>query len=225
MTGKTHISGGPHKLGLHDSVSAALMEMIRDHQPRFPTMSEIAERAGQDEAAVRKVFGSVQDILDTCAEQGLVRLFDTSVRLITQAPHDDAVAQFRAVGRAYLTWAFDNPTYFMILQSNKLVDLDGNESLRRYTESMRELMLRLLRKAHDDGLIVNDLDPEVILVTGRSLLLGLGRMGIEQNMESWHPGVTAQEAAFRSFDDYVRMVADAASNTARYQASAGPRAL
>lgn len=216
MSRETHITSDGHRLGLHDSVSSALMDLIREHRPAFPDLAEIAARAGQPEEAVRKVFGSVQDILDTLAEQGLMRLFDQCVRTITKAPADDPVAQFRAVGRAYLTWAFENPAFFVLLQHSKLADVDGNPKLLRYTDSMRELMLRLLRRAHESGQITNKMDPELVVLTGRSLLFGLARMGIDSNMESWHPGMEAQEAAYRSFDDFVRMVATAAvSNSTR----------
>ena len=67
------------RTGLHDSVTLALLEMISEHRPSFPDLAEIAARAGQDEAAVREMFGSVQDVLNTLAEQGLVKLLDLSL--------------------------------------------------------------------------------------------------------------------------------------------------
>ncbi|MFV0302926.1 MAG: TetR/AcrR family transcriptional regulator, partial [Paracoccus sp. (in: a-proteobacteria)] len=195
--------------GLHDSVSQALMDMIAEHRPSFPQLPEIAARAGQDEAAVLEVFGSVQDILDTLAEQGLMKLFDSCLRMVTQAAPDDPVAQFRAIGTAYLNWAIENPAQFRLLQHSKLVDLEGNEKLARYVRSMHDTMLRLLNNARDQGRIGRSANTHSMLLAGRCLLFGLARMVIDENMSEWHPGLSPAEAAHRVFSDYMDNMAAA----------------
>ncbi len=197
--------------GLHDSVSQALQEMITEHRPSFPGLSDIAARAGQDEEAVRAVFGSVQDILDTLAEQGLIRLFDLCVRTITKVPPDEPVEQFRAVGTAYLDWAFENQAQFLLLQHNKLTDIENNERLARYSKSMRDLMMRLLGAGQERGQVAPQTDLDMLLLSGRCLLFGLARMGIDQNMADWHPGLSAKEAAHRSFAVYIERMGAADS--------------
>jgi AcrR family transcriptional regulator len=198
--------------------------MISEHRPEFPELPEIALRAGQEEAAVRAVFASVQDILDTLAEQGLMKLFDACLRTVTQAPPDDPVAQFRALGTAYLNWAFENPAQFRLLQHSKLVDLDGNENLARYIRAMHDTMLRLLANAQDKGQIARSTNIHSMLVAGRCLLFGLARMVIDENMTDWHPGLSAPDAAHRVFSDYLESMAMAGSkqaNSARVAAQMG----
>ncbi|WP_299839637.1 TetR-like C-terminal domain-containing protein [uncultured Paracoccus sp.] len=198
--------------GLHDSVSMALLEMIAEHRPSFPEIPEIALRAGQDEEAVRAVFDSVQDILDTLAEQGLMKLFDVSLRTVTQAPPDDPIAQFRALGTAYLNWAIENPAQFRLLQHSKLVDLEANENLARYVRAMHDTMLRLLANAQDAGQIERSTNIHSILVSGRCLLFGLARMAIDGNMTAWHPGLNPADAAHQAFSDYMDSMAAAGNN-------------
>ncbi|WP_185968548.1 TetR-like C-terminal domain-containing protein [Paracoccus sp. M683] len=192
---------------MHDSVSQALLELIAEHRPSFPDLGQIADRAGQDEQAVREVFGSVQDILDTLAEQGLIKLFDNCLRTVTRAPHDDPVAQFGALGSAYLDWAFENPDQFRLLQHAKLVDLEGNERLARYIRSMHDLMIRLLNAAKEKGQIPDDADNTAILIAGRCLLFGLARMALDGNMTEWHAGLTGYQAAHRVFENYMETMA------------------
>lgn len=211
------------RAGLHDSVTQALLEMISEHRPSFPGLAEIAERAGQDEAAVREMFGSVQDILNTLAEQGLVKLLDISLRTVTQAPVDDPVAQFRALGESYLSWAFENPAQFRLLQHSKLVDLEGNDNLARYVRSMHDVMLRLLKAAQQNGQLGPHADIHAILITGRCLLFGLARMGIDGNMSEWHPGQTPEEAARRAFRDYMETMARAGGSARLAVANGYPR--
>lgn len=197
--------------GLHDSVSWALMDMLSSHRPSLPSLSEIAQHAGQDEAAVRNVFGSVQDVLDTLAEQGLMKLVDTCLRTVTKAPPDDPAVQFRAISAAYLEWACENPAQFRLLQYSKLIDIEGNENLARYVRSMHDVMLRLLLNAQERGQISRKADPHLMLLTGRALLLGLARMAIDENMSEWHPGQTAREAAKAALDDYMDAMVIASS--------------
>lgn len=185
------------------------MDMIAEHRPSFPQLPEIALRAGQDEAAVMEVFGSVQDILDTLAEQGLMKLVDVSLRTVTQAPPDDPVAQFRALGIAYLNWAIENPAQFRLLQHSKLVDMEGNEKLSRYVRAMRDTMLRLLRNAQEKGQISQSANIHSMLLAGRCLLFGLARMIIDENMSEWHPGLSAADAAHQVFSDYMDAMAAA----------------
>lgn len=190
------------------------MEMLSSHRPSLPSLSEIAERAGQDEAAVLEVFSSVQDVLDTLAEQGLMKLVDTCLRTVTKAPPDDPGIQFRALSTAYLQWACDNPAQFRLLQYSKLIDIEGNENLSRYVRSMHDVMLRLLLNAQERGQISREADPHVMLLTGRALLLGLARMAIDENMAEWHPGQTAREAAQVALDDYMDAMVIASSRGA-----------
>ncbi|AUH34877.1 TetR-like C-terminal domain-containing protein [Paracoccus tegillarcae] len=179
------------------------MEMLSSHRPALPSLPEIAKHAGQDVEAVEKIFGSVQEVLDTLAEQGLMKLVDTCLRTVTKAPPDDPAVQFRALSTAYLEWACDNPEQFRLLQYSKLVDIEGNEKLARYVRSMHDVMLRLLHNAQERGQIVKSADPHLMLLTGRALLLGLARMVIDDNMNEWHPGTTARKAAQRALDDYM----------------------
>lgn len=183
------------------------MDLIAEHRPAFPNLQQIAQRAGQDEAAVAEVFGSVQDILDTLAEQGLVKLLDLCLRTVTQAPPDDPVAQFRAIGMAYLNWANDNQAQFRLLQHSKLVDLEGNENLARYVRAMHDVMLRLLGTAKDKGLLAENANIHSMLIAGRCMLFGLARMMIDDNMKEWHPGKSAQDAARQVFSDFVATMA------------------
>lgn len=210
------------RTGLHDSVTLALLEMISEHRPSFPDLAEIAARAGQDEAAVREMFGSVQDVLNTLAEQGLVKLLDVCLRTVTQAPVDDPVAQFRALGEAYLNWAFENPAQFRLLQHSKLVDLEKNDNLARYIRSMHDVMLRLLKSAQQNGQLGPQADIHAILITGRCLLFGLARMGIDGNMTEWHPGQSPQDAARRAFRDYMDAMAVAGENARQAAVANGP---
>ena len=211
------------RTGLHDSVTLALLDMISEHNPNFPDLAAIATRAGQDETAVRDMFGSVQDVLDTLAEQGLVKLMDICLRTVTQAPVDDPAAQFRALGESYLNWAFENPAQFRLLQHSKLVDLEGNETLARYIRSMHDVMLRLLKSAQQNGQLDPQLDIHAILITGRCLLFGLARMGIDGNMTEWHPGQSPQSAARSAFRDFMDTMALAGENARRAGAAALPR--
>ena len=199
------------------------MQMISEHRPNFPDLAEIATRAGQDEAAVREMFGSVQDVLNTLAEQGLVKFLDVCLRTVTQAPADDPVAQFRAIGEAYLTWAFESQAQFRLLQHGKLVDLEGNENLARYVRSMHDVMLRLLKSAQQNGQIDPQVDAHAILITGRSLLFGLARLGIDGNMTEWHPRQTPQDAALSAFGNYMDTMAIAGENARQVRAKARAR--
>jgi AcrR family transcriptional regulator len=125
------------------------------------------------------------------AEEAMRRFHREFVAAQEKAPTDDPLARFRAIGTAYLRWAFRNPTHFQVLSDRTLFDFEGAAELRRQDQDIRAAMEEAVRAAIAAGQLRSD-DVRLLQLTGRGLVYGLARMQIDGHMPRW--GIAEEEA-------------------------------
>lgn len=110
----------------------------------FPTISEIADHAGLDEERALELFGSLEQLLNTVAQRGMVRLNDISIRMMANVPTGDVVAQVEALGISYLVWTIENPGLFTLVSHRNIADFLRQGDVERYDKGIRQLLERLM---------------------------------------------------------------------------------
>lgn len=124
----------------HGDLRAALIqaadEIIAEGGIEAFSLRAAAQRAGVSPAAPAHHFGSAKGLLTEVA----LLAFERVGRYIEEAGHsDDVVADMRALGLAFVTFAVDHPGHFRLMFRNDLV----NRSDPRYPEMSIKPGMRL----------------------------------------------------------------------------------
>jgi hypothetical protein len=142
------------------------------------------------------------ELLTAVAKEAISGLVTSLQAAILDAQNATALAQWRAMGHAFLRWAHDNPVQFQVMSTPALVDLNASGLAEGYRHIRAELR-RLIAAAAADGDIYC-ISVEDTLVSTRSFIYGLARMHVDGHFPGW--GVRDTEALStmqRLFDSYL----------------------
>lgn len=198
-------------LGLHGQAVVATLEMMVDLGKRGPDLARVAQRLDVPVEDLRRIFPNDHSLLVAVAEQALVRLMDSCTKAVVKVHPDDAVGQFLALGSAYVHWAAEHPEQFRLIASHPALNAARVPELRRYLDSVVDLMTRMLERAQDSGRLREDENIPMLVLSSRTFAFGLAQMVVEGRLEAWLPGQSPLEAAEAALKDFVRRIARASS--------------
>jgi len=102
---------GYHHGNLREALIDAALALVADKGPAAFTIAEAARLAGVSPAAPYRHFRDAEALLAEVALRGFER-FAAALSAAWQEGRPDAVRAFMALGRAYLTFASDEPAYY-----------------------------------------------------------------------------------------------------------------
>lgn len=202
-------------LGLHGQAVAATVGMIQDLAAQEPDLDQIARRIGVSRDELNQIFHDKQALFTAVAEQALVRLMDSCAKSVVKEDPNDPLAQFQALGRAYLCWADNHKVQFRMISSHPSLNLARVPELRRYLDAIMDLMKRMLERARDRGQLRQNEDIPMLVLSSRIFAHGLAQMVIDGRTDAWMPDVSPLEAAEQAFSDFVQRIAPAPVGKAR----------
>lgn len=202
-------------LGLHGQAVVAALEMMADLGRRSPDLEQVASRIGADPTTLRKIFPDDESLLFAVLEQALMRLMDSCTRAVVKIDPDDAVGQFLALGRAFIRWAADHRVQFRMITGHPKLNAGQVPELRRYLDSLVNLMTRMLERARDAGRLRDNENIPMLVLSSRIFAYGLAQMVADGRTDSWFPARTPQEAAEQALEDFVKRIARASTRRSR----------
>lgn len=192
---------------LHERVLSSALMMVEAENAMPPCRARIAALIGEPIEAITAIFPDDRSLLVAGIEQALVLLIDSCTRAVVQVPPNDPVAQFIALGDAYLDWAERHPMQFRLVTDCQIVDVMTEPHLRRYLDSLADLMHRMLTRARDEGRLHPHEDIETLSLASRCFVGGAARMMIEGRLRAWHPQQDSLTLAKSLTRDFVRRMA------------------
>lgn len=205
------------RLGLHEQAISALLALTEERRFRLATVDEVAQAIDAPIERVRQLFPDDDALLAASIEQALVVLMDVCRRAVVQVDPRDALAQFLALGDAYLDWAALHRVQFRLLSDCDPAFLLRTETLRRYIDGLTDLMTRMMTRARDDGRLHPREDIPMLILSARSYAYGLARMIVDGRMQDWAPDSDPVVMAKALSRDFVVRIARSsrrdASNT------------
>lgn len=214
MSKHDHIMKG---LGLHGQAVVAALELMADLGRRGPCLDQVAIRIGADPAKLRKIFPDDESLLFAVAEQALMRLMDSCTRAVVKIDPDDAVGQFLALGQAYIRWAAEHRVQFRMIFGHPRLNAAQVPELRRYLDSIVDLMTRMLERARDTGRLRDGEDIPMLVLSSRIFAYGLAQMVVDGRTDSWFPARTPHEAAEQALQDFVKRIARGSAPRSRHR--------
>lgn len=202
-------------LGLHGQAVVAALEIMADLGRHDPDLDRVASRIGIEPGDLRRIFPDDESLLVAVEEQALVRLMDSCTKAVVKVDPDDAVGQFLALGNAYIRWAADHRTQFRMISSHPTLNAGRVPELRRYLDSVVDLMTRMLERARDSGRLRDDEDIPRLVLSSRIFAYGLAQMVVDGRVDAWLPARTPLEAAEQALADFVKRIARASAKRPR----------
>ncbi|MBV8392584.1 MAG: TetR/AcrR family transcriptional regulator [Alphaproteobacteria bacterium] len=163
-----------HHGNLREALVEATLRLFEEGGPEAVTVREAARRAGVSSGAPFRHFPNRTVLMTAVAEEATHRLYARVMAAVDAS--QPAMAQLRAIGRAYLGWASDNPTHFAVVSNRSLIDYDSSASMKRENEELQLVMSRLL---DDAGA------PAGANLNARAFIYGLARMRIDGHLPQW----------------------------------------
>lgn len=202
----------PH--GLHERAISALLRLIDDRDACLPSLAEVARSINEPPARLNDIYDDNRALLITGIEQSLILLMDTCTRAVVKVDPKDPFAQFIALGNAYLDWADKHRIEFRMMSDGGVPHLLQEPSLRRYVESLTELMTRMMTRARDEGQLHPREDIALLVLSSRSYAYGLARMLVDGRMAEWAPERPPLATAKMLTLDFVTRIARSSKVTA-----------
>ncbi|MEM1041543.1 MAG: TetR/AcrR family transcriptional regulator [Bacteroidota bacterium] len=149
------------------------------------TMGDIAEAARLSRGLVYVYFQDKIDLFNALAHQAMTEL--TSRFQAAVAAHEEGISQIRAVGHAYITFAYERPVLFEALARFETRELDPDEAehheaaMLGASHSTMETMIGAIAHGQADGSIRPDLDPAKTAVTLWGFIHGMIQVGSMKN--------------------------------------------
>lgn len=193
--------------GVHQRALSSMLALIEQHIVTPPTLEDVARDSGIPLQELQAIFPDTHAALVALAEDSLMRLVDGCTKAVVMIDPNDAMAQFGALGEAYVMWAYENPVQFRLMSNTKVLDTSQNPQLDRYFQSVRDLMVRMLERARDAGLLHPDENIPQLALTSRIYAYGVARMIVDDRMREWDDGRDQMEAARASIKDFLQRIA------------------
>jgi AcrR family transcriptional regulator len=185
-----------HHGNLREVLIEATLRLVEEGGPEAVTVREAARRAGVSPGAPFRHFPNRTVLMTAVAEEATHRLHAAIFEAVADVSTEEPIERLRTIGRAYLSWAAENPTHFAVVSNRSLINYDSSASMKRLNEELQALMGQTLDEAQRQGLA-----PSVDPTTGlwpraherRRAPAAMGR----GTRSGWRPGRTRDRSRAR----------------------------
>lgn len=183
------------------------VHLIEQQQVCTLSLEDVAAALDEPVDRITGLFPDKDALMSAVVEHALILLIDTCTRVVVRADPKDPVAQFCALGDAYLDWAEAHMAEFRLVSDHRMIGLLIRPELRRYIDSVTELMTRMLTRAQAEGHLHPREDIPLMVLSARSYAYGLARMIVDGRMAEWAPEAPPLETSKRLAHDFVLRMA------------------
>ncbi len=155
----------------------AALRLVEKEGVEALTLRAVARLAGVSQAAPYRHFTDKQALLAAVAEEGFRAMTDEMRRAAAAHP-DDPLPRFRALGLAYVRFAWQHPSHFRVMFGRETADRSAQPSLRAAAMETFGLLVSAVRDCQAAGLI-RAADPEELAVSAWSMVHGLSALLVD----------------------------------------------
>jgi AcrR family transcriptional regulator len=168
-----------HHGDLRAAMIQATEQMVAELGPEAVSVREVARRAGVSSGAPFHHFPTRQALMTAVAEEATHRLRQRIEEAVVEIPESKSPRRLRAIGRAYLLWATDNPAQFKVVSDRRLIEYA--EPIQQDNAAIQALLRETLRRAiKQEGSRVTDIDQAMLEL--RAMAYGLARMFVDGHL-------------------------------------------
>lgn len=202
-----HASPVMHQRGLHDRAVETFLELVNQQSESLPGLARTACALNVREDQLSAMFDDDHALAVAAIEQSLIVLMDECTRSVVRVDPNDPIAQFQALGDAYLDWADGHRAEFRLMGDSRLIDTLAVPRLRRYLDGLFDLMVRMLQRAVDEGHMHPRENVTLLAMSARTFAYGVASMIVDGRFEKWAPEEDQVVMGKALTHDYIRRIA------------------
>jgi AcrR family transcriptional regulator len=120
-----------HHGDLRNALLEAALELVRERRSTHFSLRDLTERVAVTQSAIYRHFNDLDDLLSTLCREGFDAFAETERQMMGDSP--DPSVRLRALIRAYIHFATNNPAYFRIMFDSGFANRPENISRARPT--------------------------------------------------------------------------------------------
>ena len=128
------------------TVVDAALRIIAAEGAEAVTVRRLAREADVAPMTIYNRFGDMYGVFDAVLEHGFTVFVE---QLRSPRPSDDPVADLRLMGRAYRTFAIENPDLYQFMFLNSLQDLEPSEGAALQAANAFDVLFTMVTRALD----------------------------------------------------------------------------
>ena len=152
----------------HGNLRRALLDsalaMVEKEGPHGVSLRAVARLAGVSPAAPYRHFAGKEGLLAAVAEEGFCAL-EQQMQSASQATRGLALAEFRAIGFAYVRFAARNPSHFCVMFGPEVSDKSEHPSLKEAADRASQIIADAIANCQRTGLEGGDGDPQRLFIS------------------------------------------------------------
>ena len=180
---KSPKKGTYHHGNLRRVLLDSALVMVEKEGPHSVSLRAVARLAGVSPAAPHRHFTGKEGLLAAVAEEGF-RALEQKMESASQATCGFALAEFRAIGFAYVHFAARNPSHFCVMFSPEVSDKSEYPSLKEAADRASQTIFDAIANCQRPGLEGGDTDPQHLFISAWSTFHGLATLIVGGHLES-----------------------------------------
>ena len=198
----------PSKKGTyhHGNLRRALLDsalaMVEKEGPRGVSLRAVARLAGVSPAAPYRHFAGKEGLLAAVAEEGF-RALEAKMQAASQETRGLALAEFRAIGFAYVHFAASNPSHFRVMFGPEVSDKTEHPSLKEAADRASQIIADAIANCQRPGLEGGDTDPQRLFISAWATFHGLATLIVDGQLKSSLGSDAELEALGNSVTDVI----------------------
>ena len=196
-----------HHGNLRETLLQSALTLLAKGSADTLSLRKVAKHAGVSHGAPYRHFKDKEALLAAVAEQG----FHTMAALMQQAiatlkDPEDPVAQLRALGQSYLTFAINHPTHFGLMFGPCFQHDDAHQGVHKAGQSCFDMLLGCVRQAIASGSLPPG-SPEDMALGYWSLVQGAASLhihGMLVGVFEEMPDLHSEDLARRAIEQFLR---------------------
>ncbi len=191
-----------HHGNLRRALLDAALAMVEKEGPRGVSLRAVARFAGVSPAAPYRHFAGKEGLLAAVAEEGF-RALESKMQAARDETDGLALAEFRAIGYAYVRFAASNPSHFRVMFGPEISDKSEHPSLREAADKASQIIADAIAKCQRPGLEGGDTDPHRLFISAWATFQGLATLIIDGQLSDSVGSDAELEALGNSVTDVI----------------------
>ena len=175
---KSQKKGAYHHGNLRLALLDSALAMVEKEGPRGVSLRAVARFAGVSPAAPYRHFAGKEGLLAAVAEEGF-RVLESKMKAASDQTRGLALAEFRAIGYAYVHFAANNPSQFRVMFGPEVSDKSEHPSLREAADRASQIIADAIAKYQRPGLEGGDTDPQRLFISAWATFHGLATLIVD----------------------------------------------
>ncbi len=191
-----------HHGNLRRALLDAALAMVEKEGPRGVSLRAVARFAGVSPAAPYRHFAGKEGLLAAVAEEGF-RALESKMQAARDETDGLALAEFRAIGYAYVRFAASNPSHFRVMFGPEISDKSEHPSLREAADKASQIIADAIAKCQRPGLEGGDTDPHRLFISAWATFHGLATLIVDGQLSDSVGSDAELEALGNSVTDVI----------------------